>query len=91
MRDVPAIVATIADFEAIQWYGIVVSAGTSPPIVDRLNTEINRALAADTLKARLESEGAVAAPDSPAAFGALITSEIARSKPVVERSNMRPE
>jgi len=43
------------------------------------------------LKARLEAEGADAAPESPAAFGALINSEIARWKPVVERANMRPE
>ncbi len=31
------------------------------------------------------------APDSPAAFAALIVSEIARWKPVVERANMRTE
>jgi tripartite-type tricarboxylate transporter receptor subunit TctC len=91
MPSVPTIAATVPDFEAIQWYGIVAPAGTPPTIVERLNTEINRALATETLKARLEVEGAEAAPDSPAAFGALISSEIARWKPVVERANMRPE
>jgi tripartite-type tricarboxylate transporter receptor subunit TctC len=88
---VPTIAATLPDFEAIQWYGIVAPAGTSADIVARLNAEINRALTTDKLKVRLEAEGAEAAPESPVAFGALITSEIARWKPVVERANMRPE
>jgi tripartite-type tricarboxylate transporter receptor subunit TctC len=91
MPEVPPIARTLPDFEAIQWYGIVAPAGTPPDIVQRLNAEINRALATAALKARLEAEGAEAAPDSPAAFGALITSEIVRWKPVVERGNMRPE
>ncbi len=91
MPGVPPIAATLPDFEAIQWYGIVAPAGTPAAIVDRLNMEINRSLATESLKARLEAEGAEAAPDSPAAFGALIGSEIVRWKPVVERANMRVE
>ena len=90
MPGVPAIATSISDFEAIQWYGIVAPAGIPADIVQRLNTEINQALATSTLKARL-AEGAEAAPVSPATFGALIASEIARWKPVVERANMRPE
>jgi tripartite-type tricarboxylate transporter receptor subunit TctC len=91
MPGVPPIAATLPDFEAIQWYGIVAPTGTPRPIVERLNAEINRALVTDRLKAKLELEGAEAATDSPAAFGTLIASEIARWKPVVERANMRPE
>ena len=91
MPGVPPIAATLPDFEAIQWYGIVAPAGTPAPIVERLNGEINKALASSELKARLEVDGAEAAPDDSSAFGALIASEIARWKPVVLRSNMRPE
>ncbi len=91
MPGVPTIAATLPNFEAVQWYGIVAPAGTPADIVAGLNAQINRALATEQLRARLEAEGAEAAPDSPAAFGALINSEIARWKPVVERANMRPE
>jgi len=92
MPGVPTIAAAaIPDFEAIQWYGIVAPAGTPPVIVERLNGEINRALATPQLKARLDVEGAEAAPETPAAFGALVASEIARWKPVIERAGMRPE
>jgi len=91
MPGVPTIAASIPDFDAIQWYGIVAPAGTPPVIVERLNAEINRALATEKLKVRLDAEGAEAAPDSPSAFAALIDSEIARWKPVVESAHMRPE
>jgi len=88
---VPTISATLPDFEAIQWYGVVVPAGTPVAVVERLNGEVNRALTTPELKARMEAEGAEAAGDTPAVFGALIASEIARWKPVIERANMRPE
>ena len=66
-------------------------AGTPQAIVDRLNAEINRALASAELRMRLETEGADAANETPASFGALIGSEIARWKPVVELANMKPD
>jgi tripartite-type tricarboxylate transporter receptor subunit TctC len=91
LAGVPTIAATLPDFEAIQWYGIVAPAQTPRDIVERLNVEINRSLATEELKTRLDADGAEPAPGSPAAFGALISSEIARWKPVVERANMRPQ
>lgn len=91
MPGVPTIATTLPNFEAIQWYGIVAPAGTPGEIVLRLNAEINRSLSSEKLRERLEAEGAEAAPGSPEAFGALISSEIARWKPVVANANMRPE
>jgi len=92
MPDLPTIAsAGMPDFEAIQWYGVVAPARTPAAVVSLLNEEINRALTSPALKARLDAEGAEAAPGTPAAFGALIASEIARWKPVIEQSNMKPE
>ena len=92
MPDVPTIAASgVPDFEAVQWYGIVVPARTPAAVITLLNAEINRALSTPALKARLDAEGAEAAPGTPADFGALIVSEIARWKPVIEQSRMQPE
>ncbi len=91
MPGVPPIATVLPDFEAVQWYGIVAPAGTPAPIIELLNAQINKALGSDAMKTRLEAEGAEGAPGSPAEFGALIGSENARWKPVVERANMRPE
>jgi tripartite-type tricarboxylate transporter receptor subunit TctC len=92
MPDLPTIAASgVADFEAIQWYGVVAPARTPAAIITRLNAEINHALQTPALKARLDAEGAEAAPTTPEAFGALIAREIARWKPVIEQSHMQPE
>ena len=92
MPGVPTIAASgVPDFEAIQWYGIVAPTRTPPAVIALLNAEIGRALQTPALKSRLDAEGAEAAPTTPEAFGALIADEIARWKPVVEQSRMRPE
>jgi len=81
----------LADFEAVQWYGIVAPARTPDAIVATLNREINRALATPALKSRLDAEGAQADPATAQAFAAMIVREIARWKPVIEQAHMRPE
>jgi len=92
MPDLPTIAASgVPDFEAIQWYGVVAPARTPAAVIALLNAEINRALDAPALKARLDAEGAEAAPGTPGAFGALIVAEIARWKPVIEQAHMTPE
>jgi tripartite-type tricarboxylate transporter receptor subunit TctC len=92
LPDVPTIAASgLPGFEAVQWYGIVAPARTPPAVIALLNAEIGRALKSPELKARLDAEGAEAAPTTPEAFGTMIVSEIARWKPVIEQSKMRPD
>lgn len=78
-------------FEADQWYGIVAPAGTPQGIVLRLNSQINQALASNDLKTRLNNEGAIAAANTPEAFGQHIVREIARWKPVIQSGRVRAE
>jgi tripartite-type tricarboxylate transporter receptor subunit TctC len=78
-------------FEAVGWYGIVAPAGTPREIVLRLNAEIRRAIGTPELRARLDAEGAIPAPDSPEAFAAFIASEIARWGTVVRRAGIEPQ
>lgn len=92
MPDLPTIAASgVPDFEAIQWYGLVAPARTPAAVIALLNAEVGRALQTPALRTRLDAEGADAAPTTPDAFGALIVSEIARWKPVIEQSRMRPD
>ncbi|MFN3569176.1 MAG: Bug family tripartite tricarboxylate transporter substrate binding protein [Polaromonas sp.] len=79
------------DFEADQWYGVVAPAGTPRDVITRLNTQINLSLNSPELKARLSSEGAVATPTTPEAFGKHIASEIARWKPVIQSGRVKTD
>jgi tripartite-type tricarboxylate transporter receptor subunit TctC len=92
LPDLPTVAeAGYRDFEADQWYGVVAPAGTPREIVAKLNTQINLALNAPELKARLTSEGAVATPTTPEAFGKHIASEIARWKPVIQSGRVKTD
>ena len=92
LPDLPTVAESgYKDFEADQWYGIVAPAGSPPDIVNKLNAQINIALASAELKTRLNNEGAIATPDSPAGFGKLIAREIARWKPVIQSGRVKAD
>ena len=78
-------------FEADQWYGVVAPAGTPRDLVIKLNAQINQALNAPDIKARLTSEGAIATPATPEAFGQLIVRELARWKPVIQSGRVKAD
>jgi|LauGreDrversion4_2_1035121.scaffolds.fasta_scaffold153897_2 tripartite-type tricarboxylate transporter receptor subunit TctC len=78
-------------FEADQWYGVVAPAGTPADIVAKLNATINASLSSPEMSARLRTEGAIAMPSTPEAFGKQISTELARWKPVVSRAGIKPE
>ena len=94
LPDLPTIAESglkeLAGFEADQWYGVVAPAGTPAAIIAKLNAQINASLASAELKTRLQSEGAVATPTTPEAFGQLIKGEIERWRPVVKAGNIQP-
>ena len=79
------------DFEADQWYGLVAPAGTPREVIMKLNAQINQSLNSPELKTRLASEGAIATPTTPEAYGQLIVREIARWKPVIQSGRVRAD
>ncbi|MDR7306170.1 tripartite-type tricarboxylate transporter receptor subunit TctC [Rhodoferax saidenbachensis] len=92
LPDVPTVAESgFPGFEADQWYGVVAPVGTPADIVAKLNTQINLALNSPELKTRLNTEGAIATPDTPANFGKLIVREIARWKPVLSNGRVKAD
>jgi tripartite-type tricarboxylate transporter receptor subunit TctC len=78
-------------FEADQWYGVVAPAGTPREVVAKLNAQINQALNSPDMKTRLTTEGAIATPATPEAFGQLIVRELARWKPVIQSGRVKAD
>ena len=78
-------------YEASQWYGMGAPKNTPAEIVDRLNTEINAALADPGMKARFADIGGEPLPGSPAEFGKLIAEETEKWAKVVRSAGMKPE
>jgi tripartite-type tricarboxylate transporter receptor subunit TctC len=93
LPDLPTVAQAsgIKNFEADQWYGVVAPAGTPPELIAKLNVKINEVLSSNELRTRLNNEGAIATPSSPAAFSRLIETEIARWKPVMSSGRVKAD
>jgi tripartite-type tricarboxylate transporter receptor subunit TctC len=72
-------------------YGIGVPKNTPAKIVDKLNHEINTALADPTMKARLAELGGTVLAGSPADFGKLIADETEKWAKVIRAANIKAE
>ena len=88
-------VATIGEFvpgyEASAWYGLGTPRGTPAGIVDKLNREINAALADPLIQARLAEFGGTVLTGSPAEFGSLVATETEKWGKVVRFAGLKPE
>ncbi|MNC86205.1 Tripartite tricarboxylate transporter family receptor [compost metagenome] len=81
----------VDDFVVPIWYGILAPAGTPRPIVDRLNSEIHKALNADDMKKRLADSGVESLLSTPDEFAAFIRSETQRFARVVKDAGLQPQ
>ncbi len=86
LPDVPAMAEFLPGYEASQWYGIGAPKNTPATIVDRLNKEINAAVADPNIKMRLRELGGTPLVGGPAGFGSHIAAETAKWEKVVKFS-----
>jgi tripartite-type tricarboxylate transporter receptor subunit TctC len=75
LPDLPTVAETVPGFEASTWQGIGAPKGTPAAIVEKLNQQINAALADPKIKARLDALGSIPTPMSPADYERLIVAE----------------
>jgi len=93
LPDVPTLIESgQKDFEADQWLGLLAPQGLPASIVERLNTETNRALADTALREALERAGMrVASPASTPAFAQLMQHDLARWQQVIKQQGIQAE
>jgi tripartite-type tricarboxylate transporter receptor subunit TctC len=88
---VPILSEFLPDFQASNWFGVAAPRSTPAEIVDKLNKEINAALAEPGIKARLASLGATPLMGSPADFGKFIAAEAERWGKVVRTAGIKAD
>ncbi len=92
LPDVPTVAESgFPDFEAIQWVGLLTTAGTPKDVVDRLNTEVSKALKDPGLIAKLAQEGMLPGGGTAAQFRSVIATEIKNWKDTARAANIKPE
>jgi tripartite-type tricarboxylate transporter receptor subunit TctC len=91
LPDLPTVVDFLPGYEASQWYGIGAPKNTPGEIVDKLNKEINAALANPGMKARLADIGGEVLAGSPGEFGKLIADETEKWGRVVKFAGIKAD
>ncbi|MBL8287739.1 MAG: tripartite tricarboxylate transporter substrate binding protein [Rubrivivax sp.] len=76
-------------YEASSWFGLLVPAGTSTDIINRVQAEVARSLAVPAIKERLVAQGAIPSGNTPAEFARLIEAETKKWAGVVKASGAK--
>ena len=91
LPDVPTVGDFVPGYEASSIHGIGAPRNTPADIIDRLNKEVNAALADPKFKARIADLGGIVAVGSPADFGKIIAEETEKWAKVVKFSGAKAE
>ena len=91
LPDVPTVSEFMPGFEASDVLGLGAPRNTPAEIVDKLNKEINAALADPKLKARFADLGGTPLALTPAEYGKLLADETEKWAKVIRTANIKPE
>jgi tripartite-type tricarboxylate transporter receptor subunit TctC len=91
LPDIPTVGDFVPGYEASSWTGIFAPKDTPAEIVDRLNKEINAALADPKMKAQFAILGAERTPMTPTDFGKFIAEETEKWGKVIREANIKPD
>jgi tripartite-type tricarboxylate transporter receptor subunit TctC len=89
LPDVPVAAQSLPGYEASYWTGFGAPKGTPADIVDKLNREINAALADPAIKARIADMGGAALVLPPPQFGKFMADEIDKWAKVIHSANIK--
>ena len=89
--DLPTVAEFVPGYESSGWFGVSAAKGTPADIVEKLNKEINAALADPRMRARLADLGTTAFLGSPAALGNFVAEESDKWRKVARAANIKPE
>ena len=91
LENYPLSTRTLPDTAAMGWFGVYAKTGTDPAVVQRVNTDLNAALATPDVVTRLRDLGTYPRPGSPAALDAFTQAEIRFWAEKLDKLGIKPE
>ncbi len=90
LPEVPTLAETgLKGFEMTNWYGVVAPGATPRDIVNKINADLNKALADPGVRRRLEEVGTEIGGGTPESFDAFIKTEIIKYTKLVKAANVQ--
>jgi tripartite-type tricarboxylate transporter receptor subunit TctC len=91
LPEVPTLGDAVPGYEASTWFGIGAPRNTPTNVIDKLNKEINAALADPRVKARLADLGNTPLAGSPRDFGKLIADDTDKWGKVIKFAGIKAD
>lgn len=79
------------NFTVTPFGGMVAPGGVSKTIVNRLNAEVNKALATSTVKEKFDAFGNMPTSGTPEEFATLIKREVVKWAEVIKGANIKAD
>jgi tripartite-type tricarboxylate transporter receptor subunit TctC len=90
--DVPTINESgLKGYETVLWHGLIGPKNLPRPIVDRLNSDLNKILQNKDMQDKLAGDGVTAAGGTPEQFGATIKRDIDTWRKVVQKAGVKAD
>jgi len=83
--------AGLPGFDASLYYGLVAPAGTPRPVIDKLNKQLQAALASSEVKKQLGLDGTEITPGTPEDYASFIDKDEKKWSQLVKASGVEPE
>jgi tripartite-type tricarboxylate transporter receptor subunit TctC len=91
LPEVPAVAETLPGFAIVSWQAIFVPAGVPQPIVDRLSSEMIKAINDPEIKAKLVAQGIEPSGMTPSELAAFQKAEIDKWARVIKTANIKAD
>lgn len=85
LKELPTLASAGLKIDSLAWNGLFVPTGTPAAVIDKINADVNAALADPSVKTVLDAQGMTAVGGSAAAFRSVVASDRERWGAVIRR------